>query len=208
MPESYTVSTNLVFKVLIGVMAVVFLILTWNGFHTPEWKKRAETALHTSDSIQKINETAVHVADSLHVVGNQKTVEIQRLSHFADSLRKVTRKRQIVADSILKNTPKECEADVISVMEVANGYRLEADRLQRALTLANGRDSTRLVEIDTLRRSLMRATKSNADLSEQLKVALRQDKILFGLVPMPSRKASFLIGAATGIAAAAYISRH
>jgi hypothetical protein len=157
-----------------------------------EWKKRTEQVLQQNQKIQHVVDSITTVSDSAKVIATNKTIEINKLRTSVGTLRI---KNDKTLGELHLTLPDTCK----SALQLAESYSKEADTLQVALTLADVRDSIRVSDIDRLRFGLTLQKQVNDSLVNLIRtVPIYKSPKLFGIVSLPSRKISFLVGAVVG----------
>lgn len=161
-----------------------------------EWKQKAEVAIAFSDSIRKENERVRAEGIKRDSIADTQTKEINRLRSQADKQRQ---KNDELLDSLSRTLPDTCD----DALNLAKGYRAEADSLRVALDSADVRDSVQKADIIDLRNVNAGLVVANDSLKKLINIVPEKKDTFLG-IPKPSRKVTFIAGVILGGALAVY----
>lgn len=158
-----------------------------------EWSVERNRILQKNDSLQAELSILADSATRLGTKANKLTTSIDSLRRNATTQRVANDRKLQELISILPDTCSEA-------IRLAESYRAEADTLAKALELADIRENARIEQISVMAKSLNMMQQQN----DSLRAVIinvpkpKSDKFL-GLIPLPSRQTSAVLGVVTGV---------
>lgn len=189
-----------------------------------EFQDSAQAVLEFADSVEALADSAMAVADSAKQVADSVTQEIEIVNAQAAAARRQNRVLEARNDSIFDEITEgveDVEEAVAAAPEPAKPWvrlsfslrnenlelRNEVDLLHMQINNFEIRDNARLGTIAALEATVI-FQKERADSLEAIVLAIPdappREKLL-GIIPLPSRKTSFVVGAVVGVVTTAVI---
>jgi hypothetical protein len=194
-------------KLVLWVTFMVVVVYFSNQCGKPnvptEYEKAIATWQAKTDSLTKINTELrkENTAIKNEVARNEKKAD--SLTVVIGNVQTKARKDRAQRDSALKaltlaNDTAAC--DCTPALTLAQGFKIEADSLNVALSLAAQRDSIRLRDMQLLYGAIGSLETQNDSLVAQLnRVPVHKPEKFLGIIPYPSRKTSAIIGLTVGV---------
>lgn len=158
------------------------------------WKSRANKVLSDNNSLR----TSV---DSLNLLVHKNNLKADSLHTKIAALENSTLKNRQNNDIILTGLENSLPDTCKHALDLAKSYRSESDTLRLALNDATQLDSIRGVQIFQLETNVNNLTVQNDSLKHVIvDVPVYKPQKFLGLFRLPSRKTSFVVGVALGVA--------
>jgi hypothetical protein len=166
-----------------------------------EWTAEKKAVLAHSDSVMsQVRRLEVEREQNKKAV-EQKTGEVRRLTL-------VNQKQRQKNDSLLAHLGHTLPDTCASALELATSYRNEADTLKRIVAVLESRDTVRVADIQNLTLQKGALVTVNDSLLKLIRtVPVYKPYKVLGFIPLPSRKATFVLGTVAGLAAGIYVTR-
>jgi len=180
-----------------------------------QWKKDYENyrdsvavVLEWAKEQNILADSALAVADSIKVVADSQTVQ---LAQTQATVRQLNRRNQELIRDLVGDSTDIADVNLDSLPPVAQNWarlaislKEENDSLYSVVNRFQVVLDERLIENQNLRVSLNYQTQRADSLQAQLEALPKgpPSETLFGFIPLPSRRASFVIGAILGAVAA------
>jgi hypothetical protein len=167
------------------------------------WKARTDSLLRLNTRVNVRVDSLNRIVTSDNSKANVISTEINKLRNVADRDRS---KRDESLIHLRATLPDTCKV----VIQLADAYQREADTLRTALNLAETRDSLRKHEIDLLHTNVtLLRTQNDSLVRLVVSVPISKPSRLLGIINLPTRKTSFVMGIVTGVVVAtAVLSSH
>lgn len=185
-----------------------------------KWKTERDSVLKSNEILKKENKEIVSKNDSIDKILNTVNKSNQQLDERLKQQRAKTNSLQQRNDSLYKElenieVAEECREAVDAAKKVAEGYREETQELRKEVLILNQKDVNNKILIGGLQAQRLNDSKiignlttENRRLTNLVNDVPDPDKELFGLIPLPSRKTSFVVGVVTGIGVALVIDNN
>lgn len=158
------------------------------------WQEKATNVIAENDSLRKQIDILEIEVDKKEQESDSLSLEIIRI---VDSANKDRNELDAKLDS-LKLAMPECEVTI----QIAEQYRAKVDSLTLALVKSEQRDSIRVSQIFLLQQGIEKLQVQNDSLKSLIvTVPVAEPEKLFGLIPYPSRKTTFILGGISGVVA-------
>lgn len=152
-----------------------------------KWKTESTRILKQNDSVRKVVKVLEQKSDSVNKVADDYSAEIARLRSKAP---------RVVVKEVFKSLPDTCQV----VVKALEDEQARGDSLDKALDIAEKRDTLRLTSIALLTKGNGLLKQENDSLKRLvLTVPVYKTPKFLGFIPYPSRKASFVSGAVLGV---------
>jgi len=203
-------------KLLSGI--AVLLVLCFASYTIGQWGRKSVESQYSADmkKWEQDRKTTLAHADSIQKA--LKIVDSARAQLAVKVAQKDDRIKVLTASSKTQHTTNGTKLDSIAnaplddscheVFKVATALREETDTLHALVQVLESRDTLRVRDISllTTQKSLLQ---TQSDSLRKLVITVPKYKApkLLGFIPMPSRKATFVVGAVAGLATGIYVTR-
>lgn len=182
-----------------------------------EFREEAAVTVVLADSLQQLADSAVAVADSANLRADSLTVEVQERDDRITELMVITEEIEVANDSTFATLTQGRDEETVVYEEhpVAEPWiRLTFSLREENSLLTRQNDLFRSQTIDFDRRDAARLTtimalrtgfnfqKTRADSLQEVVINIPKGppkEKLFGIIPLPSRQTSFIIGTIVGV---------
>ena len=182
-----------------------------------EFREEAAVTVALADSLQQLADSAVSVADSANLRADSLTIEVQERDSRITELESRTEEIEIANDSTFSALTQGRDEETVvyeehpaaepwirltfSLRKENSLLTQQNDLFRQQSTDFERRDAARVRTIMALRTGL-NFQEARADSLQQIVINIPKGpptKKLFGIIPLPSRQTSFIVGTIVGV---------